>query len=156
MIVILFYMATHFTFSADYKQLRTPQRNTSVRHANEIMYNVFCKLFLARIDHSLQTICHRLFSDSSPACFSELFTVYILSTQLRSSADTHILPIPHITTKTFGESCFSYCAPKLWNSLPSHIRHIQSSHAFKTALKIHFYKKRESKVSCGRIGYKRL
>ena len=140
MIVILFYMATHFTFSADYKQLRTPQRNTSVRHANEIMCNVFCKLFLARIDHSLQTICHRLFSDSSPACFSELFTVYILSTQLRSSADTHILPIPHITTKTFGDSCFSYCAPKQWNSLPSHIRHIQSSHAFKTALKIHFDK----------------
>ena len=121
MIVILFYMATHFTFSADYKQLRTPQRNTSVRHANEIMCNVFCKLFLARIDHSLQTICHRLFSDSSPACFSELFTVYILSTQLRSSADTHILPIPHITTKTFGDSCFSYCAMEFAPfSHPSH------------------------------------
>ena len=32
---------------------------------------------------------------------------------------------------------FFYCAPKQWNSLPSVIRHIQSSHAFKTGLKTH-------------------
>ena len=35
---------------------------------------------------------------------------------------------------------FPYCVPKQWNSLPSNIRHIQSSDAFKTALKIYFYK----------------
>ena len=37
-------------------------------------------------------------------------------------------------------SCsFFYCGPKQWNSLPSDIRHIQSSHAFKTALKAHLH-----------------
>ena len=37
-------------------------------------------------------------------------------------------------------SCsFFYCAPKQWNSLPSDIRHIQSSHAFKTALETHLH-----------------
>ena len=55
------------------------------------------------------------------------------------SADTCI---PHVRTKTFGQRCFSYCAPKQWNSLPSdsHHIHIQSSHAFKTMLKTHLHK----------------
>ena len=35
---------------------------------------------------------------------------------------------------------FLYCASKQQNSLCSEIRHIQSSHAFKTALKTHLYK----------------
>ena len=34
----------------------------------------------------------------------------------------------------------SLTAPKQWNSLPSDSCHIQSSHAFKTALKTHLYK----------------
>jgi len=42
--------------------------------------------------------------------------------------------------KTFGRQCFSYCAPKQWNSLHSDIHHIISSQAFKTALKTHLYK----------------
>ena len=37
--------------------------------------------------------------------------------------------------QAFGQRCFSYCAPKQWNSPPSDIRHIQSSHVFKTVLK---------------------
>ena len=48
--------------------------------------------------------------------------------QLRPSADTRILRIPdsHVRTEIFGQRCFSRCAPKQWNSLPSDIRHIQS------------------------------
>ena len=43
-------------------------------------------------------------------------------------------------TKTIGQRSFSYSAPKQWNSLPSDIRHIQSAHVFKTALKTHLFK----------------
>ena len=35
---------------------------------------------------------------------------------------------------------FLFLAPKQWNSLPTDIRHIQSSHAFKTALQTRLYK----------------
>ena len=51
-----------------------------------------------------------------------------------------ILRIPHVKTKTFGQRFLFYCAPKQWNSHPSDIRHFQSSHAFKTALKANLYK----------------
>ena len=91
------------------------------------------------VDYKLSTIFHNFFSDSSPVYLSHLLTVYNTpSTQLCPSADT--LRIPHVKTKTFGQHSFSYSAPKQWNSLSSDIRHIQSSHAFKTALKTHLYK----------------
>ena len=38
---------------------------------------------------------------------------------------------------------FSYCASKQWDSLPSDIRHIKSSNAFKTALKTHLKKNKK-------------
>ena len=94
----------------------------------------------ARIDYKLSAICHSFFSNSSPAYFSDLLTVCTPSRQFRSSADTRIFPIAHVRTTTFGQRCFSDCVPKRWNSLPSDIRHIQSSHAFTTALKTHLYK----------------
>ena len=61
--------------------------------------------------------------------------MYTPSRQFRSSADAWILHICRVKPKTFSQCSFSYCAPKQWNSLPSNIPHIHSSHAFKTALK---------------------
>ena len=99
----------------------------------------------ARLDYKLSTICHN-FSDSSPAYFSGLLTVYNPSRQLCSSADTWILRNPHVRTKTFGQGCFSHCAQKQWNSLPSdndiHRNQSSKTNAFKTALKIHLYKQK--------------
>ena len=98
----------------------------------------------AGIDYKLSTICHSFFSDSCPAHFSDL-TVHTPSGQLCSNADTQVLSIHHVRTKTFGERCFSCCAPKQWNWLPSDVRRIQSSHAFKTALNTHLYKQYHNK-----------
>ena len=67
-------------------------------------------LVQTRTDYKLSTICHNFFSDSSPAYFSDLLTVYTPFRQLRSSADTWILHIPHVRTKTFDQHRFSYCA----------------------------------------------
>ena len=61
-----------------------------------------------RTDYKLSTIGHNVFSDSSSAQFSDLLTVHTPSRQLRSSADTRTLRIPHVKTETFGQRCFSY------------------------------------------------
>ena len=95
-----------------------------------LLQALHCVPAQARINYKLSTVCHNFFFDSSPAYFSDLGTVYTPSWQLRSSADTRMLRICHVRTKTFGQRCFSYCATKQWNSLPSDIRHcIQPSHA---------------------------
>ena len=49
-------------------------------------------LFRARIDDKLWSICRHLFSASSPACLSDLFTVYTLSSSL-VLLQTHVLCI---------------------------------------------------------------
>ena len=58
-----------------------------------------------------------------------------------------MLCICHIKAKTSGQCSSSHCAPKQWNSLPSDICHIQSSHphALKTVLKTNIYKQYHNK-----------
>ena len=70
----------------------------------------------ARIDYKLSTACHSFFSDSSPAYLC-------LSSHCVSSADTRI---HHVRAKTFGQCCFSYCAPRQWKFVLSDNCHIQS------------------------------
>ena len=94
----------------------------------------------ARIEYRLSTLCHSFFSDTAPVDLSDLLCIYSPSKQLRSSSASKTLCIPHIKTKTFGHSSFSHAAPSVWNSLPHEIRHIQSTTAFKTALKTHLFR----------------
>ena len=94
----------------------------------------------ARIEYKLSTLCHNFFSNSSPVYFSDLLTVYTPSRQLRSSTDTRMLRIPSVRTKTFGHRCFSYNAPKQWNSLPTDLRHTETAPTFKRALKTYLFR----------------
>ena len=50
---------------------------------------------------------------------------------------TQTFVTPHVNTKTFGESSFSYTGPSVWNSLPQTLRHSDSASSFKAALKTH-------------------
>ena len=45
-IVIIFCLAAHFTFSEDYRKFRTLQRNWFSNHGDVIMCNLFFKLFI--------------------------------------------------------------------------------------------------------------
>ena len=92
-----------------------------------------------RIEYKMSTLCHSFFSETAPVYFSDLLHVYSPSRQLRSLSDSRTLRIPHVRTKTFGNRSFSYAAPSAWNSLPREIRYIQSTTAFKTALKTHLF-----------------
>ena len=93
----------------------------------------------ARSEYKLSTLCHSLFSYTVPVCLSDLLHAYYPLRQLRSSSDSRTQRIPHMRTKTFGHRSFSLAAPFVWNSLPRVIRHIQSTTAFKTALKTHLF-----------------
>lgn len=43
------------------------------------------------------------------------------------------------TVSPLGDSTFSSFAPKLWNSLPSVIRHAESLGVLKSSIKTHFF-----------------
>ena len=85
-------------------------------------------LVLARIDYRVSTICHS-FSDSSPTYLSDLITG---SSVLLQTHEYFVFPI--LEQKPLANAVSS-TAPKQSNSLPSDIRHIQSSDAFKTGVR---------------------
>ena len=90
---------------------------------------------------TVNSVCHNFFSDSSPAYFSHQPFVHTPSSWLHSSAVTWILHILHVRAKTFGQCCFSYCAPKKWNSLPFYTVNPLSLMPWKLAtLKTHLHK----------------
>ena len=58
---------------------------------------------------------------------------------LRSSSPK-LLAVPFSKTKSYGDSAFSICAPKLWNDLPLHLRNCASFNVFKSNLKTFLFK----------------
>ena len=58
--------------------------------------------------------------------------------RLRSTEDTSVLHIPRVYSKK-GEASFDFCGPKLWNSLPAHLRLCSSPESFKRNLKTYLF-----------------
>ena len=110
-------------------------------HVTPILKSLHWLPVPARIDYKLASLCHSFFSDLSPRYLADLLSVYTPSRNLRSIADTRLLRVPRVRTKTFGHRSFSFAAPTIWNSLPFEIRHLKSTSSFKTALKTHLFQK---------------
>ena len=127
----------------NYKRSKTQLQDLSSKLINEIMFRPFSELFAGCPSQHVSSIrcqhCHSFFSDTAPVYLSDRLRVYSPSRQLHSSSDSRTLGIPQIKTKTFGHRSFSHAAPSVWSSLPREIRYIQSTTAFKTALKTHLF-----------------
>ena len=57
----------------------------------------------------------------APSYLTTLITRYHPTRKLRSSSRS-TLQVPRVKTSTYGDRAFSSAAPKLWNSLPDHIK----------------------------------
>ena len=58
---------------------------------------------------------------------------------LRSSS-RNLLTFPSNNTSNYGDRVFSFAAAKLWNSLPDHIRCIDTLISFKSSLKTFLFR----------------
>ena len=58
---------------------------------------------------------------------------------LRSANDPSCLVVPRTRT-AIGDRAFAACAPRLWNSLPSHLQSANSLYTFKKHLKTYIFK----------------
>ena len=110
-------------------------------HITPLLHSLHWLPIRARIDYKLSVLCHNFFSGSSPHYLSSTLTVYKPKRCLRSSSDSNLLVIPRVKSVRYGERSFTYCASKQWNSLPSELRAIPSTNAFKKALKTHHFPK---------------
>uniref|UniRef100_A0A669BHY4 Reverse transcriptase domain-containing protein n=1 Tax=Oreochromis niloticus TaxID=8128 RepID=A0A669BHY4_ORENI len=98
-----------------------------------------------RIDFKILLLVFKVLNGTAPPYLAELLSIYCPRRSLRS-ADLMLLDVPRYRLKTRGERAFAVAAPKLWNSLPPHIRFSTSLGTFKTALKTHLFSLAFSKV----------
>ena len=70
----------------------------------------------------------------------DLLDQYLPTRTLRSGSK-HLLCVPRVRTKNYGERAFSFCGPKLWNDLPSSITQATSVDIFKKDLKTFLFNK---------------
>ena len=114
-------------------------------HAPPLLQSLHWLPVRSRIHYKLSTLCHNLFSNSSAAYISQFLTVHTPSRHLASlfyiqTQEFSKYTVPYTVTKCFGQRPFSFAGPTQWNSLPCEFRHIQSTPAFKTALKTYLFK----------------
>ena len=86
--------------------------------------------FTSYLSDRTQTVCE-LFQISS-GCSS-------IRRSLRSSSDSRFRRMPSFRLKSFGQRKFSYQASVRLNSFPNALRHLNSTSAFKSALKTFFF-----------------
>ena len=91
-----------------------------------------------RITFKTACIVHKCLYGNAPKYLTELLNPYIPPRDLRSTGQA-LLCQPKVCTRTYGDRAFSAAAPKLWNSLPDHLRICDKYETFKKKLKTHLF-----------------
>ena len=91
-----------------------------------------------RIDFKVLLLVFKSLNGLAPFYLSNLLLPYEPSRALRSSG-SHLLIVPKVRTKTYGEASFQYYGPRLWNSLPEDLRAAPTVHIFKSQLKTYLF-----------------
>ena len=89
-----------------------------------------------RIRFKLACLVHKILNTGHPPYLNELIQYHKPSRSTRSSA-SHLLSVPRHNL-SFGARAFRVAAPKIWNSIPLHIRQSQTYSSFRRHLKTLF------------------
>ena len=75
----------------------------------------------------------------APPYLSQLIVPYNPTRNLRS-ASKHLLEVPSVRLKSYGDRAFSVAAPKHWNDIPLDIKLSGSVDVFKSRLKTYLFR----------------
>lgn len=95
----------------------------------------------ARIEFKVCLFVFKALGGTGPGYLRDLLHTHTPMRALRSSADSSRLVIPKTRTVSFGDRAFSAAGPRIWNSLPQHLRCASSETEFRRGLKTHFFRK---------------
>jgi len=90
-----------------------------------------------RIDYKLATIVRHSLHNACPQYLSSLLHTYTPTRQLQS-ASLNLLSQPRAKIALTSRG-FRHTGPSIWNSLPPHLRSIDTYTAFKSNLKSHLF-----------------
>ena len=92
-----------------------------------------------RIDFKIALFVFKALHGQAPVYICNLLTPYKPDRRLRSNSKA-LLEVPKSRLVTKGDRAFAVQAPRLWNSLPEHVRLANSLSSFKSHLKTYFYR----------------
>lgn len=107
-------------------------------HISSILASLHWLPVSFRIDFKILTLVFKTLHKLAPTHLADLLTWYSPPRFLRS-ADQMLLVVHRSRIKHRGHRAFAVTAPKLWNTLPLHIRSSPTLDTFKSHLKTHFY-----------------
>ncbi|KAJ8021194.1 hypothetical protein HOLleu_38321 [Holothuria leucospilota] len=88
----------------------------------------------ARIEYKILILVFRAINSGTPSYLSGIVKHQSRNRPVRSH-HLHQLQTPASNTKAYGDRCFFYAAPRLWNALPPSLRCIDQLELFKHHLK---------------------
>ena len=95
----------------------------------------------ARIEYKICCLCYQvLYTSNAPLYLKHILKLYTPSRLLRSRKSRQLF-VPRYVLDNYGKRSFSIFGPKLWNSLPLHIKESKNVSIFKNKLKTHLFRK---------------
>ena len=85
----------------------------------------------------LRSLCIEIYkwiNNINPMYMNEIFKLRKTSRAVRTNYELN-LDVPTINQVNFGDKSLSYYEPKIWNSLPFHIKSSENLEAFKNIIK---------------------
>ena len=127
-----------------YSECRTRLQGSLHERGNLSIFLQYCinKHWLQvkdRIDFKLLLTTFKALHGHAPIYISENLKPYRPSRSLRPIS-RNLLTVASSNTSTYGDRVFSFAAAKLWNSLPDHIRCIDTLISFKSSLKTFLFR----------------
>ena len=113
--------------------------NTKKRdHITPILAGLHWLPVSARCDFKILLITYKALNGLAPTYILDMLSPHNPNRTLRST-DKALLNIPRTNLVTRGDRAFAARAPKLWNTLPIHLRLAPSVPIFKSHLKTYLY-----------------
>ena len=94
-------------------------------HITPVMRDLHWLNIGAHINFKILFLTFKILNDLAPYYLSSLLVKYQPVRSLHSS-NGFLLQVPPANSVTYGYRSFSYYAPKIWNSLPNHIKYSES------------------------------
>ncbi len=108
-------------------------------HISPILFQLHWLHVRYRVHNKMLLLTYKALHNLAAHYLSDLLHLY---TPLRSlgSSSADVLSVPKFKMSSFGGRAFSCAAPKLWNSLPLHIRQLDSISHFKVQIKMYLFR----------------
>jgi len=114
-------------------------RTRKREHITPILSDLHWLPIEQRIRYKIAMLCYKCLHDMAPLYLRQLLSLHVPGRVLRSASDNCRLVQPKMNMKEYGERCFVYLGPKIWNELPYSVRSAPCLASFKSLLKTHLF-----------------